>query len=79
MGDKRINNIFCFQALHHGSHNNWHEGLAQKIDPCLTVFSADPDYGNYKHPSSQVVKDFLPYSPILVNQNSYLRFAIQYL
>ncbi|MGX2956254.1 MBL fold metallo-hydrolase [Ursidibacter arcticus] len=78
LGDKRIGNIFCFQALHHGSHNNWHEGLAQKISPCLTVFSADPDYGNYKHPSSQVVKDFLPYSPILVNQNSYLRFKIQY-
>nr|WP_143531350.1 hypothetical protein [Rodentibacter rarus] len=76
LGDKRIQNIFCFQVLHHGSRNNWHKGLADKIQPCISVFSADPNYANYRHPHAEVVKDFLPYSPILVNQNSYITFNI---
>lgn len=76
LGDKRMRNIFCFQVLHHGSRNNWQKGLADKIQPCISVFSADPNYANYRHPHAEVVKDFLPYSPILVNQNSYITFNI---
>lgn len=66
MGD-RLNNIAYLQVMHHGAEGNWRKGLGSLFSPVASIFSADEN-GKYNHPHDKVVKDFLPYNPILVNQ-----------
>lgn len=72
-----MTNIFAFQVPHHGSKNNWHSGLANTIDPNISIFNADPTNKRYKHPHANVVKDFLPYNPILIDKNTALSLTIK--
>lgn len=72
LGKARIDDIFCFQVMHHGAEKNWQPHLASQIKPIISVFSADEQHKGYKHPSARVVKDFLPYNPILVNKTTML-------
>lgn len=37
-----MKNIACLQVMHHGSRKNCHAKLARLIDPCFSIFSADP-------------------------------------
>lgn len=73
LGHKRLQNIFCLQVMHHGSDKNCFIGLADQIKPCISVFCADEKRKNTKHPSPSVVKEFLPYNPILVNKITTLK------
>ena len=73
LGKKRVDDIFCFQVMHHGAEKNWQPHLASQIKPTISVFSADEQHKGYNHPSARVVKDFLPYNPILVNKRTMLR------
>lgn len=73
LGKERVDDIFCFQVMHHGAEKNWQPHLASQIKPIISVFSADEQRKNYNHPSARVVKDFLPYNPILVNKTRMLR------
>lgn len=77
LGDYRMMNIFAFQVPHHGSKNNWHSGLANTISPNVSLFNADPTHKKYKHPHADVVKDFLPYNPILVDKDSAVSLTIK--
>ena len=77
LGNYRMTNIFAFQVPHHGSENNWHSGLANTIDPNISIFNADPTNKRYKHPHANVVKDFLPYNPILIDKNTALSLTIK--
>lgn len=73
LGKERVDDIFCFQVMHHGAEKNWQPHLASQINPTISVFSADEQHKGYNHPSARVVKDFLPYNPILVNKKTMLR------
>lgn len=73
LGKERVDDIFCFQVMHHGAEKNWQPHLASQIKPIISVFSADEQHKGYNHPSARVVKDFLPYNPILVNKKTMLR------
>jgi len=63
-GNNRIDKLCFLQVMHHGSRNNWHRGLAAKIQPQISMFSSDPS--TYRHPSPAVWYDFLPYNPVQV-------------
>ncbi|WP_317180032.1 ComEC/Rec2 family competence protein [Lelliottia amnigena] len=79
--EKRMNNILSFQIMHHGSKNNWFNGIANEICPFFSVFSSDPErskkdrYGksdSWNHPDPEVVMDFYRYNPIQVDlKNSF--------
>lgn len=66
--------ISCLQVPHHGSKHSWHEGLAQKLSPNISVFSSDPR--EYSHPNIEVLTDFFLNTPILVNKNFMLELEI---
>jgi len=63
-GKNRIDKICFLQVMHHGSQNNWHRGLAAKIQPQISMFSSNPS--TYGHPSPAVLYDFSPYNPVQV-------------
>ena len=48
----------AFQVMHHGAQANWYRGLAQEIDPQISIFSSDPLHRRFKHPHLPVVRDF---------------------
>jgi len=64
----RMSNVSCLQVMHHGSENNWHEGISKKFSPDVSVFSSDPDRKGLNHPHACVVRDFLKYTPIQVDK-----------
>lgn len=68
IGQDRLKNIGCLQVMHHGAKGNWQKGLGQLFEPAVSIFSADEN-SKYHHPHPEVVKDFLPYQPVWVNQN----------
>ena len=76
MGSERMQQISCLQVMHHGSRDNWFKGVAAVLSPSLSVFSADETRKDYKHPHDEVVRDFLPYNPILVNKQKMLRLEL---
>lgn len=63
----RISRLGALQVMHHGSKYNWHQGVADKIAPSISVFCSDPAHRGYQHPHGEVVRDFLPYCPIQVD------------
>jgi len=69
-GNDRLNCVKLFQVMHHGSVKSSHKGVARKIAPCISIFNADPEDGRFSHPDSEVVKDFLPFGPILVDKHN---------
>ncbi|TFH92854.1 MBL fold metallo-hydrolase [Vibrio ouci] len=68
IGEARLANLACLQVMHHGAQNNWHKGVAGKLQPAVSVFSSDPKRKKPGHPSAEVVKDFLPFSPYQVDK-----------
>lgn len=77
LGSCRMINIFALQVPHHGSRNNWFVGLADLIKPQVSIFNADPTNRRYNHPHAEVVKDFLPYNPVLIDKHSAIKLTIQ--
>ena len=61
----RLSKLGVFQVNHHGARGNWHEGLAGKLNPHLSVFSSNPNSGN-KHPDAAVLRDYWTYNPVQV-------------
>jgi len=66
--ENRTTQIAVFQVPHHGSRNNWYDGLADRIEPLTSVFSSDPSHRSYGHPHSEVVRDFWPHCPVQVDK-----------
>ena len=64
----RIDRVAIFQVMHHGSKGNWYRGLASCVNPLASVFSSDPNLKNTRHPSESVIKDFIYFNPIQVDQ-----------
>ncbi|MEE2001411.1 MBL fold metallo-hydrolase [Alkalimonas sp. MEB108] len=69
IGTTRLNDIGCLQVMHHGSKHSWHDGLAKKLSPVLSVFSSDPSNRRLQHPHLEVIRDFLPYIPTQVDKD----------
>jgi hypothetical protein len=56
--DSRLQRAGILQVMHHGSKGSWHEGIADKLNPAISVFSSDPTDGKYGHPHAEVLRDF---------------------
>jgi hypothetical protein len=69
-GQARMGDILALQVMHHGSRKNWHPGLASQLAPGISVFCSDPNRRQPAHPDAEVVRDFLPYNPVLVDQHT---------
>ncbi len=69
----KIKQLGFMQIMHHGSKYNWCSGLAANFKPKISIFSSDPSHKSYRHPHSEVLHDFSPYLPILVNQKNSLQ------
>lgn len=68
--NRYLNNICCFQVMHHGSSYNFHEGIAKKISPCASIFAANPA-AKFHHPHKETIIEFFDYHPSLVNQHDF--------
>jgi len=77
IGEYNFKRISCLQVMHHGSSSCWHSGLAKKINPCISVFSADHTRKN-GHPHADVLRDFLKFYPILVDKENDLTVYYNY-
>lgn len=67
IGKDNFEGISCLQVMHHGAFSCWHNGLAKKINPCISVFSADHTRKN-GHPHSDVFRDFLAFYPMIIDK-----------
>ena len=56
-----------FQVMHHGSRKNWHEGIASKIRPSVSLLSSDPRHRRFGHPHAEVLRDFWSYGAIQID------------
>lgn len=74
LGQERMSQIYCLQVPHHGAKNNWQQGLADYLSPYISVFTAD-NARKKGHPHGEVVKDFLPYNPVIVNKDRMLKIT----
>jgi hypothetical protein len=77
MGTSRIKQLTCVQVMHHGSESNWHEGVAARLSPDTSVFCADPNHKRFRHPHASVVRDFLRYGPMLVDETDGVTVSIR--
>jgi len=57
--------------MHHGAESCWYDGLAEDINPFMSIFSADSTRKR-GYPHAKVLRDFLTYSPILVDKKNSL-------
>ena len=73
----RISRVSCFQVMHHGAQGNWHEGIAKKVSPDISVFSSDPDHKGFNHPHGCVARDFLKYTPVQVDKTEGLKILMR--
>ena len=76
LGKRRLRNLGCVQVMHHGSRSNWHEGVAAKLNPSLSVFSSDPDNRALRHPHAEVLRDFWPHVPIQLHKGQDIAFGV---
>lgn len=76
LGISRIARVGCLQVMHHGSRHSWHVGLAKKLSPLVSVFSADPSHRRFQHPHAEVVRDFLPFTPMQVDKDRSASFSV---
>ena len=74
-GRERMARIEVLQVMHHGAKGNTKPGRANDIAPSFSVFCADPHHGPYFHPDAEVVRDFLRFRPILVDQHQHATFG----
>lgn len=66
----RLKNSGIFQVMHHGSRDNWHADIADKLSPLASLFCSDPHHKGYKHPHPDVLRDFWPYAGIQIDRTS---------
>jgi len=76
LGPRRIDRTGCLQVMHHGSRHSWHAGLAESISPLISVFSSDPAHRRFQHPHAEVVRDFLPFTPMQVDKKQSVTFWV---
>ncbi len=74
LSEERLRQVSVFQVMHHGAQKNWQEGVADRIAPDFSVFSSDPRHRKFGHPHPQVVEDFLPYTPLQVDERRHASF-----
>lgn len=67
--DRRLEKTAFFQVMHHGSEKNWKPGTAKQINPRWSIFSSDPFHKGFKHPHTNVLRDFYPYGIVQVDKN----------
>lgn len=65
--DKRIARAGIFQVMHHGAKANWHKGVADALQPAVSIFSSDPSRSTPGHPDSEVLRDFWAWRPVQVD------------
>jgi hypothetical protein len=70
----RLARCAFLQVMHHGARGSWHEGLASKLSPIVSVFSSDPAHKGYGHPHAEVLRDFWPYGAVQVDSSHRLCF-----
>jgi hypothetical protein len=67
LGHERMGKIGLFQVNHHGARDNWHPGLAAKINSEFSIFSSNPLQGPTYHPHPEVWSDFRNHGQAQVN------------
>ncbi len=72
---ERLSDLLLFQVPHHGARSSWHEGLAAKVAPAISVFCSDPHH-KYGHPNAVVLRDFWSFNPVQVDQHSGFVFSL---
>lgn len=66
--NKRLEKLGPFQVMHHGSRFQWHDGIARKLRPTVSIFSSDPLRNPFYHPHMEVLRDFWLYHPVQVDK-----------
>ena len=76
LSPQRVAQVGVFQVMHHGARGNWHQGVANRFAPLVSVFSSDPGRGATYHPHSEVLRDFWPYGPAQADKHSSVYISI---
>jgi hypothetical protein len=76
LGTQRLRNLGCLQVMHHGAKDNWHRGLAAKLNPSISVFSSDPAHRRLGHPHAEVLRDFWTFGPTQVDKERDLAIGV---
>lgn len=66
-GRVRLDRVGIFQVMHHGAAKNWHDGVAERIKPDVSVFCSEPLRTNPGHPHAEVLRNFWPYGAVRVD------------
>jgi hypothetical protein len=73
-GSGRLARTAFFQVMHHGSRDNWHQGIAAKVRPSASLFSSDPAHRQFGHPHGEVLRDFWAYGAVQIDRKTGYRF-----
>ncbi|MER9910900.1 hydrolase [Mesorhizobium sp. M0050] len=73
-GSGRLARTAFFQVMHHGSRHNWHQGIAAKLRPSVSLFSSDPLHRRFRHPHGEVLRDFWPYGAVQIDRDRGYQF-----
>lgn len=65
----RLARSAVLQVMHHGSSENWHAGVAARLNPLWSIFSSDPMHKKYGHPHADVLRDFWMHGPVQVDRD----------
>ncbi|MNS01488.1 hypothetical protein D3C72_327710 [compost metagenome] len=65
--EDRLARSAVLQVMHHGSRENWHDGVAARLNPLWSIFSSDPMHKTYGHPHAEVLRDFWMHGPVQVD------------
>jgi hypothetical protein len=76
LGSKRSYQPLIFQVPHHGSKKNWHDGLADILQPACSIFSSDPTHRGFGHPHGEVLRDFWGYNVGQVDKQHWFRIEL---
>lgn len=68
--DNRIERAGIFQVMHHGAKANWHKGVANALQPAVSIFSSEPSRSTPGHPDSEVLRDFWAWRPVQVDSQT---------
>ena len=68
--DNRIERAGIFQVMHHGAKANWHKGVANALQPAVSIFSSDPSRSTPGHPDGEVLRDFWAWRPVQVDSQT---------
>lgn len=74
----KLKKLLVLQVPHHGSKYQWHQGLAAKISPAISIYSSNPT-GHYFHPHQEVKSDFANHATYQVDLNACFSVKALYL